>query len=509
MTKLEKLTAQGHGFAVYPEVRILKEPGGKAIQHLMFGDYITPPKNSSGNGYLKWGKSKTKEVGGKTWIQVRSRQEEGWIQINEIQLERILEVNFIDVGQGDGCHLATPSEEHYIIDAGKKDNMYRFLRWRFNLSSDGKQLPKFDAIISHPDEDHYKGFVPLLSEVPPTLKRKIKFDSVYYNGIIQRPGSTIGEKKKIDGHDYLVDVIEDEAALRNQLDEAVTNDKISNFQELLLGTISASPGISFSFLHAKPSRKTYLCEKGDFKIRVLAPVTETKEDHTVLRWFGSGTDIGKTKNGHSIVLLATIGKMRVLLGGDLNSPSADFLMEQYSGVNLAILRKKLKHATKAERTKIEKQIDSAVENFRKNFKSDVAKSCHHGSHDITNEFLKGIHPIATIISSGDEESFCHPRPETLGAIGRFSRGDRPLIYSTELARSSPEYINIVKKDLKTDKIKQKIVSVYGMISLRTDGQKAIIAQKLEKNRSTIGKGITKWQFDKLVWDETMKDFITG
>jgi hypothetical protein len=189
MNKLEKLAAQGSGFAVYPEVRILDKPAGKAIQHLVFGDYITPPRNSSGTSYLKWGKSKTKEVDGTLWLQVRSRQEEGWIKFDEIQLERILEVNFIDVGQGDGCHLVTPSDEHFIIDAGEKDNMYRFLRWRFNLGKEGKQLPKFQAVISHPDEDHYKGFVPLMAKIPPNLKRRIKFDSVYYNGIIQRPGT--------------------------------------------------------------------------------------------------------------------------------------------------------------------------------------------------------------------------------------------------------------------------------------------------------------------------------
>ena len=118
-----------------------------------------------------------------------------------------------------------------------------------------------------------------------------------------------------------------------------------------------------------------------------------------------------------------------------------------------------------------------------------------------------MNPIVTVISSGDEESHCHPRPETLGAIGKFSRGERPLIYSTELARSSPEYVKLEAKEKKSDKTKQRIVATYGMITLRTDGEKAIISQKLEKARSQFGL-IVKWHIDKLVWNYKREEFVT-
>ena len=205
--------------------------------------------------------------------------------------------------------------------------------------------------------------------------------------------------------------------------------------------------------------------------------------------------------------MAHIGKMKIMLGGDLNSKSADYLMEQYSGEDIIDLKKKMGKASKAELPALQKKMDKIIEKCRPFFQSDVAKSCHHGSHDITNEFMQAMNPIVTVISSGDEESHCHPRPETLGAIGKFSRGDRPLIYSTELARSSPEFVKLEAKDSKTDKVKQRIVSTYGLITLRSDGERAIISQKLEKARSQFGL-IVKWHIDKLVWNDERGEFVT-
>ena len=42
------------------------------------------------------------------------------------------------------------------------------------------------------------------------------------------------------------------------------------------------------------------------------------------------------------------------------------------------------------------------------FGCDVAKCCHHGSADFTETFLKAVLPVATVISSGDEDP-AHPR----------------------------------------------------------------------------------------------------
>lgn len=504
--KLQQLNEQGHGFATYPEVRIVKEPNSKSsIQHLLFGDYITPPKSSDGRSRREWTDENIREVETEIWIKIRCRQEEGWIRLAQIQTARLLEVNFIDVGQGDGCHLVTPTDEHFIIDAGEKDNMYRFLRWRFHLSAAGKKLPTFHAVITHPDEDHYGGFELLLSKPPANQKRSLAFEKVYFNGIVQRAGSTLGKTEEVGGINYLVEIAETDAALKEHLKG---DSKKSNYEKLLQGAVVNQNSIRFEFLFAEPPEQTFLYNDGALSIEVLAPVPEKVAGQRALRWFDEGsTSISKTKNGHSVALMACMGNMKVFLSGDINAPAADYLMEQHSGINVATLRKSLTGASALKAAEIRSELEKAIGKCKKKFEAHVAKSCHHGSHDITNEFLRTVNPIATVISSGDEESFCHPRPETLGAIGRFSRGERPLIYSTELARSSPEYIEIVKEKIKSDKIKQRIVSVYGMITLRTDGEKAIIAQKLEKPASPFGL-LKKWQIEKLEWDDKLKDFVT-
>ena len=145
---------------------------------------------------------------------------------------------------------------------------------------------------------------------------------------------------------------------------------------------------------------------------------------------------------------------------------------------------------------------AAIEKARLYLGADIAKSCHHGSDEFTSEFLQALSPIATVISSCDEESYCHPRPDTLGTIGKYSRGHRPMIYSTELARSGKEFIELEKLDLSAQKKKERVVTVYGMINVRTDGNRVIFAQKLEK-KSQSGE---TWDIHQMEWSEKLKDF---
>ena len=65
------------------------------------------------------------------------------------------------------------------------------------------------------------------------------------------------------------------------------------------------------------------------------------------------------------------------------------------------------------------------------------------SDDIDLRFVRAIAARATVISSGDNEDYAHPRPRVMGASARYGRESRatdgemlpPLLYSTELARS--------------------------------------------------------------------------
>lgn len=500
-TTLAQLKKATCGYATYPEVWLREAPDSRSskIQHLIFGDYISQPRDTNGD-FEKWTGTNTKDVAGETWVRARSRGEHGWIKVSDIELDRVLEVNFVDVGQGDGCHVVTPDDEHFIIDAGVSDNMFRFLKWRFNLANPGGRPPVFTAIISHPDKDHFYGFKNLF-QMPENLPRKLVFDQIYHNGLVQGAGSSIGETVKANKLEYRT-VVETQKQLEAQLEAA---EKPSLYEQLLISA-QANTHVKIEML-SKDSAKTkknmpLSSKKGNLAMEVLGPITEkvavNGKNRKVLRWFGN---TGLTKNGHSIILKLTHGKLSLLLGGDLNSESADFLMEQYSGASIAQIRSKLKTATGTAADALQQQKRTAIDTCRKTFQSHIAKSCHHGSSDITNEFLDSVNPLATIISSGDEESFCHPRPETLGVLGKYSRGERPLLYSTELSRSSPEYIELKKDDYPGAKIKERIVVTYGMITLRSDGERVIIAQKLE--RKGAGKA---FQLEKLTWNNKLNDF---
>jgi hypothetical protein len=180
------------------------------------------------------------------------------------------------------------------------------------------------------------------------------------------------------------------------------------------------------------------------------------------------------------MLRVDYGRTRVLLTGDLNRASQHSLLEDYAG----------------QRTE---------------FLSDVAKACHHGSDDISYQFLQAMQPAATVISSGDNEGHDHPRPSIIAAsatTGHLQLVDdellTPLVYSTELARSidlgrpeklvasdsSGTEITISNEDLdnailhitgaKRTEValsSARVVGglIYGLVNVRTDGDKILCA----------------------------------
>jgi hypothetical protein len=86
--------------------------------------------------------------------------------------------------------------------------------------------------------------------------------------------------------------------------------------------------------------------------------------------------------------------------------------------------------------------------------------------------MDATEPRATVISSGDNESYSHPRADAIGCAGRFSRDffrdGRPLVFSTELARSVDSGGKVL----------------YGMINLRTDGDALVMAQMKESKKAS-------------------------
>ena len=140
-------------------------------------------------------------------------------------------------------------------------------------------------------------------------------------------------------------------------------------------------------------------------------------------------------------------------------------------------------------------------------------------------WMLGFLAVATVISSGDNESHAHPRPDALGAFGKHGRGERPLIFSTELARSTREFTPIIKhfdtlrdylrrieetddaderKRLKREmeEKQDRNVAVYGMITLRALDDHVVMAQKLEQPRDSG----TKWDIHELSYNSKRGEF---
>jgi beta-lactamase superfamily II metal-dependent hydrolase len=457
-------------FIGYPEASIFDKPtsGKKRIKKVLWGDWAAELGEESGS-----------------FKKITCRGVKGWINKKDLQENRILEVNFIDVGQGDGCFIVTPKDEFILIDAGESDNMYRFLRWRFNLSRNRKVIPIKHLIISHPDSDHYRGFSHIVKSP------RFKIENICHNGIVERTGAdTLGPVDKIDGEDYLTDVVDTMQKAKDLLsDDAVRGRKL--YPNLLHRAIF-NHGVNDLKMLGKGDQVPGYGEQDEVHFKVLGPVSRKDAatgNKKTLKYFHNN---GETKNGHSVIIKLEYDDVKMLLGGDLNDASEEFLANHYTGFDPH-------HVNEDQRKEM-------IEKGRKVFQSDIAKSCHHGSHKFLDDFLSFIYPLVTVISSGDNETHTHPRPDSLGAIGKRSRGKRPLIFSTELARSAKDKVEIKDADLELlaelnhqlkdatteekkniraamKSIKENIgrnIAVYGMINVRTDGKKVVIAQKKEQ-----------------------------
>ncbi|HUU85299.1 MAG TPA: SH3 domain-containing protein [Phycisphaerae bacterium] len=461
-------------YAGYPSAVMYKGPAKKGpVQHLLWGDWLQVNRERRDG-----------------WCQAHSRGEDGWLRKESIQPDRLLEVVFVDIGQGDGCLVVTPQDRHIVIDAGEGDNMYRFLRWRYGGFRKKRTFEA--AVISHPDQDHYGGFASLFGD------ENVTFNVVYHNGIVERTGrNSLGQRSKSGRASYLTHLVASRDELKDFLG-VPSRWKGKKYPTMLHGALASGRVVDCLMLSLADGFVPGYGPEGDLSMQLLGPVTEPDgRGAPRLRWLGN---VGKTKNGHSIVLRLQYRDVSVLLGGDLNIPAENLLLGYHTGMAMP--------------PKTAEQERLVIEAARPIFEVDIAKACHHGSADFSDVYLRATNPIATVISSGDDEPHAHPRADALGAIGRWSRGGRPLIFSTELARSAKESINhpyVLRHDLREaqkqieqaatpaakkraqkrfDKLLGRIdrsIAVYGAINVRTDGHSVVIAQKLERPRSKAKK----------------------
>lgn len=471
-------------------------------------------ENATGNAkkcHLLWGDGVEIVSRGsrRTNVRARGRESFGWVNNSDLGGDSLLEFYYIDVGQGDGVLIKTPDFRHVLIDGGFQrsvqdtgKNAADFVDWKFFHDYKKRSIELDVMMATHNDADHYGGLWDLLNpaEKDELDTSNVRVEAFYHAGLAWWKGA--GGRRELGPDTRVGDELFFTRLMRNRR---------SVMEALGSGSGPKLQGLWAKFLKSvvdtrkKNGRPTSIkrlshvdrfvpgFESNDLNgpaIRVLAPVEfDIGARRSAIRKFSGGTS--KNTNGNSLLLRFDFGRTRSLLTGDLNFQSMKSLLADYAGERLE-------------------------------FKCDVAKACHHGSDDISYEFLQAMEPAVTVISSGDNEGHDHPRPSVIAASATTGylkiRDDAlitPLVYSTELARSldlgvptrfeqiggnneilrrvSGAELKRSKMHIKKCRKKFKFCRgamiagdlIYGLVNVRTDGEKILCA--------TLDEQDSKWK----------------
>lgn len=461
-------------------------------------------------GHLLWGDG-IRRLGPRKAgrVQCRARGKTGWVREADLGGESLLELYFIDVGQGDGVLIKTPDFRHIMIDGGNPrtrqitgKNAADFVDWKFAKDYRRRTIELDAMIVSHNDLDHYGGLSDLLdvAQEDELDAQAVSIEAFYHAGLSwwQRAGRrTLGRTATKSGFRYYVDLLTDRASAAASIAEDAEPKLQGGWRAFIEQVLSAKTAEGAPTPFVRLSHKSghlpgFEPDAADVTIRVLGPMEKEIGGDPALPKFTSDST---TTNGNSVLLRLDYGRARILLTGDLNSESQALLLGAYAGDRLE-------------------------------FQCDVAKGCHHGSEDVSVAFLQAMQAGATIISSGDAEGHDHPRPRIVAASGATGHltieNDQivtPLVYSTELARSTSlgtplalhlktagglqsigeedvssvevEYSERLPGALKPRKGKRTLRGpcivaglIYGLVNVRTDGETILLA--------TLNEGKGNW-----------------
>ena len=205
-------------------------------------------------------------------------------------------------------------------------------------------------------------------------------------------------------------------------------------------------------------------------IEVLWPRAVFQDGQGSYPWYG---DAGKTVNGNSVVLRVRHGNQRILLTGDLNTAAMDDLLNTHPPIP------GMPHALAA----------------------DVYKAAHHGSQDFSVPFLQAVKPNAAVISSGDDRNDIHghPRAVLLGTITRYSRCEKPAVFSTELAACFTPLSQKQRQQFKSGKAQLYERSIQGIIHLRSNGEHLYLGSVHGRKSPDDPLSNVLWKWD--LWPE--------
>ena len=162
----------------------LKDDAEKTVAYLLWGDSVEVLQIQGQRAKVRSGRRREKDPQG--------RPLPGWVPKSVLTDQGLLELYVIDVGQGDGVLMRTPNDAWHMIDAGvaneaqmTKKGAANFVRWKFqdDLGRPGVELE--NAIVSHPDFDHYGGFLDLLAGkvMRPDRQFPVAVENFYHSGM--------------------------------------------------------------------------------------------------------------------------------------------------------------------------------------------------------------------------------------------------------------------------------------------------------------------------------------
>ncbi|WP_420545772.1 ComEC/Rec2 family competence protein [Nitrosopumilus sp.] len=461
-----------------------RNKGTKIITTLAWGDEITVDGMQGKYHRITFDYYKDEPDGSYT-----KQERQGFIKeetkLLDVNSNDVFRMSFVDVQQGDAILIETPKDKKIIIDGGDNQLFARYLAQRFIGSSETEPQEIDALVVTHGDADHFEGLTRIHKSESNNILRKRLYlypKRIFHNGIVKGPSKKnnknvpqkklLGKTKTKNGNLYLVDIYDDPT----EAPSTGMNSKFKEWKTAIRRWQEHGPIQITRLEYGDDDQFSFLSDE-EIDVQVLGPLVEsvdgspalpflTKPKKTIPRTMeeelenknhGKSYSASHTINGHSIVLKIKYRNVNFLLTGDLNEKSEHALV------------------------KLAKQNQTDL-------KSEIFKVPHHGSHDFSSHFLEQVSPVVSVVSSGDENAkkeYIHPRSTLVGALGKYSRIDQPLIFITELVAffqtlgwSDPKIYHTkklenVKKTLKSPYFSFKRTA-FGTVNIRTNGEKVLV-----------------------------------
>ncbi|BBT15536.1 hypothetical protein WP8S17C03_15850 [Metapseudomonas otitidis] len=388
---------------------------------------------------------------------------------------RVLKVNFVDVQQGDGAVIETPGGQVMLVDGGDNQMFARYLAARYRGSS--PEAPKvIDCIlVTHGDADHFSGLTQIHrseTNAEPRKRLFIEPRRIYHNGLVKRAAKGLKETEQLGPTRQAGDALLVSPLLDSPLDvpaEAMNTDFRAWRKALEAWSSRARQPIEFRRLSFGQHDAFDFLRKEGVDVQVLGPLPVGEGVDAGLPFLGappagprvghdsletaptgfSGYSASHTINGHSVVFRLAYGGFSYLFCGDLNDEAGRTLARHHDAGQV-------------------------------NLRSEVFKVPHHGSADFSGALFKRVSPVVNVVSSGDDpmNEYIHPRATLMGALGRHSRVEEPLVFVTELVAffrmEGWARLTDAQRAERRGDFYAFSRTAYGLVKTRTDGQRLLV-----------------------------------